>query len=382
MAVLAVQSSVRSRAHATRSIRRMSQRWSAGTTAALRRSRDEIGLQLAEIADGLDPRNLRHFALTHGIRWTLNVAVAALVLSLPIAASAATATPAPASAPALLASVEVPRALSAARGGTISAGRSPVTLNADGVRPIHEYTMGKSDTLASMSNFFGVSPEAIAFANGITDPLNLEVGRTIRIPPGNGALYTVVEGDTVESVATRFKVEPAVIKDYNRLHFEPEHFAPGQLVFVPGAKLPALVYQTVDAEPQRPSLIARAAAPVAPPVSSSGGLWPVAGVITQYMWAGHTGVDLAAAYGSTLVAVTSGVVSSTGWVPVGGLSVCVRNGAVENCYYHTGAVFVSPGQIVERGQPVASIGMTGVTTGPHVHWETKINGRFVNPLAN
>lgn len=360
----------------------MSQRWAAATFRKLRRSRSEIAVQLGEIKDGLSPRHLRSFAGTHGIRWVVNCAVAALVLSLPVAASAASATTASNSAATPLAVAEAPRAQSLARGMTISAGRAPVTVNADGVRPIREYTMGKADTLGSMSNFFGVSPESIAYANGISDPMNLEVGRAIRIPPGNGALYTVGEADTIESVATRFKVETGVIKDYNRLHFEPEHFAVGQLVFVPGAELPALVYQTVEPELSRPTLISRAAAPVAQaPAVGPSGLWPVGGVITQYMWGGHTGVDLAAPYGSTLVAVTSGVVSSTGWVAVGGLSVCVRDGAVENCYYHTGAVFVSPGQSIERGQAVASIGMTGVTTGPHVHWETKINGRFVNPLA-
>ncbi len=357
----------------------MSQRWGAATRRSLRRSRAEILGQLGLIKSGLSPRHLRSFAGTYGPRWLLNGAVVALVLSLPVAAASASAPSSPGAR--LVAVAEAPRAQSLARGKTITAGRAPITVNADEVRPIREYTMGKADTLGSMSNHFGVSPESIAYANGITDPMNLEVGRAIRIPPGNGALYTVAEGDTVESVATRFKVETAAIKDYNRLHFEPQNFAVGQLVFVPGAELPALVYQTVDAEPARPTLISRAAAPAVQAPAATAGAWPVSGVITQYMWGAHTGVDLAAPYGSTLVAVTSGVVSSTGWVPVGGLSVCVRTGGLENCYYHTGAVFVSPGQAVERGQPVASIGMTGVTTGPHVHWETKVNGRFVNPLA-
>lgn len=359
----------------------MTQRWTSAASRSLRRSRNEIASQLGELKDGLAPRRLGSFAGTYGIRWIVNCAVAALVLSLPVAASAASVS-APSAATALLSVVDAPRAQSVARGLTITAGRTPVTVNADDGRPIREYTMGKADTLGSMSSFFGVSPESIAYANGITDPLNLEVGRSIRIPPATGALYTVADGDTVESVGARFKVEAGAIKDYNRLHFEPEHFAVGQLIFVPNAELPALVYQTVDPEPARPTVIARAAAPAAAaPAAGPSGLWPVGGVITQYMWGGHTGVDLAAPYGSTLVAVTSGVVSSTGWVPVGGLSVCVRGPGVENCYYHTGAVFVSPGQTIERGQPVASIGMTGVTTGPHVHWETKINGRFVNPLA-
>lgn len=382
--LILVRASGPARVHATPSLRRMSQRHAAAVARRLHGSRRSLARRLASFASAT-PAELRRGAAENAVRWSVNVAVALLVLSLPAAASAASATARPERSPELLAvAVDAPRAQSLARGATLSAGRSPVTVDAGGTRPIHEYKLGAADTLASLSNFYGVSPEAIAYANGITDPLNLEVGRGIRIPPGEGALYTVVEGDTVESVAAKFKADPASIKDYNRLHFEPEHFAPGKLLFVPGAELPGLVYQAAaPAEaPQRPSLIARAPAPQVPAVNAGGGLlMPVRGVITQYMWAGHTGIDVAAPFGTALVAGRAGIVTDTGWVPVGGLRVCVTSGALENCYYHTGAVFVAIGQYVERGQPVASIGMTGVTTGPHVHWETKVNGRFVNPLS-
>src|SRR5688500_1848236 len=177
----------------------MSQRWATTTCRKLRRSRHEIAVQLAEIKDGLHPRHLRRFAATTGLRWIVNLGVAALVLSLPVAASAASASVPAVTPSTLLATTEAPRAQSLARGMTISAGRAPVTVIASEVRPIREYTMGQADTLGTMSNFFGVSPEALAYANGITDPLNLEVGRSMRIPPCNGALYTVAEGDTLES---------------------------------------------------------------------------------------------------------------------------------------------------------------------------------------
>ena len=71
-----------------------------------------------------------------------------------------------------------------------------------------------------------------------------------------------------------------------------------------------------------------------------------------------------------------------GWVPVGGLSVRIQHAnGMETGYYHMSATYVSVGQKVDRGQIVGAIGMTGVTTGPHVHWELKVNGQFVNPLA-
>ena len=74
--------------------------------------------------------------------------------------------------------------------------------------------------------------------------------------------------------------------------------------------------------------------------------------------------------------------SATGPVAVGGLRVCVQHaGGLQTCYYHTSAVYVSPGQTVTRGQLIAAIGLTGVTTGPHVHWELKVNGAPQDPLA-
>jgi len=367
----------------------MSQRFTAELIQRLRTSREEFSEQLRGTARDLRPDQIRSFAATHTLRWAVNCAVAALVLSLPVAASAAAVTAAAADAPTAVAAAEGPRAQSLARGGTISAGRSPLTVNAEGARPIREYTLGKADTLASLSNYFGVSPEAIAFANGITDPVNLPVGQGIRIPPADGALFELAAGDTLESVAAKFKVEVAVIKDYNRLHFEPEHFAPGKLLFVPGAVLPGLVYQAADPEQESPAVVARGSSPIAPaqvaqpaPVLRPALGWPVAGVITQYMSAWHTGVDIAAPYGTSLVAVRGGVVTAAGWVAIGGLRICVTSGGgVEDCYYHTGALFAGIGQAVEAGQAVASIGMTGVTTGPHVHWETKVNRVLVNPLG-
>jgi len=109
---------------------------------------------------------------------------------------------------------------------------------------------------------------------------------------------------------------------------------------------------------------------------------PVAGAITQFLQGSHTGIDVAAPVGSILVAADDGVIDAVGWVPVGGFRVCVMHaGGLESCDYHTSLPLVSMGDHVTRGQPVALVGMTGLTTGPHVHWEAKLNGRIVDPLT-
>lgn len=341
-------------------------------------------------------RSLRTWGATlfrYRLRVIADLAVATLVLSLPLslraAPSFATAATPPEAAPAqdvlaLSVGIDAPRSQPVARGETITAAGATRTAIADDFAPPVKYRLGASDTLQSLANFYGVSAEAIAFSNGITDPnIRSLAGKEILIPPGEGALYTVKDGDTIESVAARFKVEPRAIMDYNRLYFEPEHFAPAKLIFVPGATVPGLVY--VVAGPRDrfvvPAVLSR---PASTGVAATSGsfLMPVAGRVTQHFWAFHTGVDIATGYGSGVGASETGTVVSTGWVAVGGLHVRIRHAdGFETGYYHLGAIFVAPGQKVSRGQVIGSIGMTGVTTGPHVHWELKRNGAFVNPLA-
>jgi murein DD-endopeptidase MepM/ murein hydrolase activator NlpD len=109
---------------------------------------------------------------------------------------------------------------------------------------------------------------------------------------------------------------------------------------------------------------------------------PVAGAITQFLQGSHTGIDIAAPIGSLIVAADDGIIDAAGWVRVGGRRVCVQHAVgIQSCYYHTSAALVSIGERVARGQPIALIGMSGFTTGPHVHWEVKQDGRIVDPLG-
>ncbi len=110
-------------------------------------------------------------------------------------------------------------------------------------------------------------------------------------------------------------------------------------------------------------------------------LRPVSGAISQYVQGSHTGVDVSAPFGAILVASDDGVVDEVGSVPYGGRRVCVLHaGGLESCDYHIALALVAIGDRVARGQPVALVGMTGLTTGPHVHWEAKLNGVIVDPL--
>jgi murein DD-endopeptidase MepM/ murein hydrolase activator NlpD len=120
------------------------------------------------------------------------------------------------------------------------------------------------------------------------------------------------------------------------------------------------------------------------PAPATGSLvWPVpAGSITQYYHAGHLALDIAAPYGSQIVAAQGGTVTWAGWRNNGGgyvISIDHGNG-MTTVYNHLGSIWVSPGQYVGAGQGIGGIGCTGLCTGPHVHFEVIVNGVIDNPL--
>lgn len=122
---------------------------------------------------------------------------------------------------------------------------------------------------------------------------------------------------------------------------------------------------------------------VSPPPVTAALVWPVpVGSISQYYHAGHLALDIAAPYGSQIVAAQGGTVTWAGWRNNGGgyvISIDHGNG-MTTVYNHLGSIWVSPGQYVGAGQGIGGVGCTGLCTGPHVHFEVIVNGVLDNPL--
>ncbi|MBD2438452.1 murein hydrolase activator EnvC [Nostoc sp. FACHB-110] len=94
----------------------------------------------------------------------------------------------------------------------------------------------------------------------------------------------------------------------------------------------------------------------------------------------HAGLDFAASYGSTIRAADSGTVIFAGWYGGYGRAVIIDHGnGLTTLYGHTSELFVSEGQGVQRGQAIAAVGSTGLSTGPHLHFEVRRRGTPVNP---
>lgn len=96
----------------------------------------------------------------------------------------------------------------------------------------------------------------------------------------------------------------------------------------------------------------------------------------------HSGIDIGADYGSTIYAAEQGLVIFAGWYGGYGNAVIIdHGGGITTLYGHTSELYVSEGQTVQRGQAIAAVGSTGLSTGPHLHFEVRREGEPTDPVA-
>lgn len=240
-----------------------------------------------------------------------------------------------------------------------------------------DYEVVKGDTLAAVADKFGISIDTIKWANSLkTD--KLMPGQTLRIPPVTGIVHKVTPGDTIYSVAKKYKSEPQKIVNFPVNDFaDLETFALdiGQIIFVPDGVMPqaAPIY--------RP-------APVPQFIAGAGGkfMWPAQGQITQYPVSYHMAVDIANKSAPPIAAADSGVVVFAGCLNYGyGCHVIINHAeGYQTLYGHLQAIYVSTQEDknrVGRGQVIGKMGSTGRSTGTHLHFEIRRNGVLLNPLS-
>jgi murein DD-endopeptidase MepM/ murein hydrolase activator NlpD len=240
------------------------------------------------------------------------------------------------------------------------------------------YAVLSGDTLFGIAQKFGISGETLIWANGLEQGADqLRIGQPVVIPPVSGVYYTVRKGDTVQSLAKRFKVAVEAITHFAGNQLQPPYdLATGSRVMVPGGQQPMPVVQAV---------VHAFTGPVPADAAHGSGLfgWPTSGAISQKFWSGHPAVDIAGTMRESVYAADGGYVALAGWSNAGyGNMILIDHGnGFQTLYGHLDALRVRQGQSVTKGQLIGLMGCTGNCTGPHLHFEVRKGGVSRNPLG-
>lgn len=255
-----------------------------------------------------------------------------------------------------------------------------------------KYVVEAGDSVFSIAKRFKLKPETVLWANSrlLNDnPNMLSVQQELTIPAVNGVLYEVKKGDTIEMVAAKFKATPADIISWpdNKIDIADPKLVAGSTIMIPNGQreMQSWVVPTI----WRANSGANKSIAAGCDTSGSGAygtgyfMWPADNhtISGNDFWSGHLGIDIAAAEGAPVYAADSGVVVYAAGIGGGyGLMVMIDHGnGFHTLYAHNSSIVVRCGQGVAKGQVIAYAGSTGNSTGPHLHFEIRYGGMFVNP---
>ncbi|UTC66473.1 MULTISPECIES: peptidoglycan DD-metalloendopeptidase family protein [unclassified Treponema] len=233
-----------------------------------------------------------------------------------------------------------------------------------------EYMVSKGDTVSGLIQKFGLkNPGTLLSVNGISSVKKLKIGQKLVIPSIDGIIYTAVKGDSLSSIAQKFNLSINAVLDANDL--ENQSINIGQKLFIPGATM-----STFELRKALGELF----------------IYPINGRLTSPFgyrrdpFTGrksfHTGIDIASPTGTPIKLTLDGKVSYTGYSAIYGNYVIVtHSGGYQSMYGHMHTIKVKRGQILNQGAVIGTVGNTGRSTGPHVHFSIYKNGKLINPLT-
>ncbi len=291
----------------------------------------------------------------------------------------------------------------AANLGEVGAGVKPLADIIDPRSPVVEYRTQGGDSISGIAAKYGVSLNTILANNptlNATNPNLIQRDQLLVIPRKDGILYKVAYGDTVDKIVGQYdNIDSATVVSYKPNNVSnPSELEQGQYLLLPGATIkppPPPPPPPPKTSPGNPGSGAGVGSTpggtTAAPASGKFNNFPLAS------WRGvsdpfgvdrgggtyHTGIDLDM-YGyefSPIFSVCDGVVISTEYLTYSyGYHVIVDCGdGWTTLYAHMSQINVTPGQRVSAGATLGMTGLTGFTTGHHLHFEIRYNGGYVNP---
>ncbi len=273
------------------------------------------------------------------------------------------------------------------------------------------YTVQSGDTLFTIALEMGLDlddvPCAVSASFTVDQPL--VIGDVLSAPPANVICHEVQPGETVESIAAAYWVEPESIRAlaWNQFAGQPDRpLPPSTHLRVPIAALSpgytttdadlsfllTMLNMPVDTSPfvvftqkstaRTTSNAAAGPVPADWPYGSGRFTWPVYGWLSQGYRFDHRAIDVAAPQGTPVTAADRGVVLRAGWNNQGYGRFVIIDHKIDyvTLYAHLDRVLVKEGEVVGQGQVIGTVGSTGNSTGPHLHFEIRDFGRLTNPL--
>ncbi|BDG08765.1 M23 family metallopeptidase [Anaeromyxobacter paludicola] len=190
-----------------------------------------------------------------------------------------------------------------------------------------------------------------------------------------GVLHEVKRGETLYRIARAYGLPLSELMEANGLS-DPRKLEPGTSLFVPGAsrevEVPALAAGRPEAEADEPA-------------GEHALRWPIRGLLYsrygQRQGQRHDGIDIAAPEGTVIGAAAPGKVVYAGEQSGYGSIVILKHASgLVTLYAHASALLVREGEEVDAGAPIAKVGQSGRTTGPHLHFEVREGARPRNPM--
>ncbi len=265
------------------------------------------------------------------------------------------------------------------RGTVLVKPNMSVTVETPQIRttPI-QYIVKAGDVISGIAKKFNVSVNTILWENNLKDYSIIRPGDELTILPVTGVIHQVKKGETLAKIAKKYNVDIKEILRANGLTNNDIKIS--QKIIIPGGEkyFPSIFPQQQLVKTK--SLLNKF-------VSSKGKgefIWPTSGHrITQYYHWGHSGIDIAGKnHSSPIYASANGTISQTIYSNRGyGRHVIINHkNNIVTLYGHMSKIFVERGQEIKKGQVIGLLGSTGRSSGPHIHFEIRINGKKVNPL--
>jgi murein DD-endopeptidase MepM/ murein hydrolase activator NlpD len=231
-----------------------------------------------------------------------------------------------------------------------------------GAPVITRHAVASGECLWNIARKYKVRMETIVAMNDLPSARYLRPGQILEVPDTDGTYVSLKKGDTVSGICKKYEVELTDLVNANP-GVDVAALQIGEKLFIPGSGALAQLF--------------RFSWPVHGRISSRYGMriHPIYG--RRMM---HTGLDIAAPYGTSIRAALGGRVKFVGWKGGYGKTVIVEHAnGYETLYGHCSKILVNSGQTVKKGERIAKVGTTGVSNGPHVHFEVKKGGKRTNP---